>query len=54
MCGLRDAPKLLSPSVYFSVKWVHSLPVLCCGEHAECMGKALSECRGFTDMSGIY
>lgn len=31
VCGLGHAPKLLSPSVSFSVKWVHSLPVLCWG-----------------------
>lgn len=37
-CGLGHAPELLSPSVYSSVKWVHRLPVLCCGERAECMG----------------
>lgn len=32
-----QAPEPLSPSVYFSVKWVHSLPVLCCGEGGEGM-----------------
>lgn len=38
MCGLEQASEPLFPSVSFSVKWVHSLLVLCCGGDGEYLG----------------